>query len=90
MNGRGQQEHAADYEKTAEHLILHCGGIVRDFSCKGAKTKKMHGNYRLLRLTSIIPATMIETELDVFRDVSLRLEAAGIAFMLTGSLAMNY
>jgi len=33
---------------------------------------------------------MIETELDVFRDVSLRLEAAGIAFMLTGSLAMNY
>ena len=33
---------------------------------------------------------MIETELDVFRDVSQRLEAAGIAFMLTGSLAMNY
>jgi len=33
---------------------------------------------------------MIETELDVFRDVSLRLESAGIAFMLTGSFAMNY
>ena len=33
---------------------------------------------------------MIETELDVFRDVSLRLESVGIAFMLTGSLAMSY
>ena len=33
---------------------------------------------------------MIETELDVLRDVSLRLESAGIAFMLTGSTAMNY
>jgi Nucleotidyl transferase AbiEii toxin, Type IV TA system len=33
---------------------------------------------------------MIETELDVLRDVSERLEGAGIAFMLTGSVAMNY
>jgi hypothetical protein len=33
---------------------------------------------------------MVETELDVLRDVSRRLEGAGIAFMLTGSLAMNY
>ncbi len=33
---------------------------------------------------------MIETELDVLRDVSQRLESAGIAFMLTGSVAMNY
>jgi hypothetical protein len=33
---------------------------------------------------------MIETELDVLRDVSRRLEGAGIAFMLTGSVAMNY
>ena len=33
---------------------------------------------------------MIETELDVLHDVSRRLEAAGISFMLTGSLAMNY
>jgi hypothetical protein len=33
---------------------------------------------------------MIETELDVLRDVSRRLESAGIAFMLTGSMAMNY
>lgn len=33
---------------------------------------------------------MIETELDVLRDISERLEAAGIAFMLTGSVAMNY
>jgi len=33
---------------------------------------------------------MTETELDVLRDVSLRLESAGIAFMLTGSMAMNY
>jgi hypothetical protein len=32
----------------------------------------------------------IETELDVLRDVSRRLEGAGIPFMLTGSLAMNY
>jgi hypothetical protein len=29
-------------------------------------------------------------ELDVLRDVSRRLESAGIAFMLTGSMAMNY
>ncbi|HEV7396796.1 MAG TPA: hypothetical protein VGN86_09835 [Pyrinomonadaceae bacterium] len=33
---------------------------------------------------------MIKTELDVMRDVSQRLEFAGIAFMLTGSVAMNY
>lgn len=33
---------------------------------------------------------MIETELDVLRDVSSRLEGAGISFMLTGSVAMNY
>lgn len=29
-------------------------------------------------------------ELDVVRDVSRRLEEAGLAFMLTGSMAMNY
>jgi hypothetical protein len=33
---------------------------------------------------------MSENELDVVRDVSQRLESAGIAFMLTGSVAMNY
>jgi Nucleotidyl transferase AbiEii toxin, Type IV TA system len=33
---------------------------------------------------------MIETELDVLRDVTQRLDVNGIAFMLTGSLAMNY
>jgi len=33
---------------------------------------------------------MIETEIDVLRDVSRRLESAGISFMLTGSVAMNY
>src|ERR1700687_4033107 len=33
---------------------------------------------------------MIETELDILRDFSRRLESAGIAFMLTGSVAMNY
>lgn len=33
---------------------------------------------------------MIDTELDVLRDVSERLESAGIAFMLTGSTAMNF
>ena len=33
---------------------------------------------------------MIETELDVLRDISRRLEAAGIEFMVTGSVAMNY
>lgn len=30
------------------------------------------------------------SELDVLRDVASRLEAAGIAYMLTGSMAMNY
>ena len=33
---------------------------------------------------------MIETELEVLRDVSRRLDSAGISFMLTGSVAMNY
>jgi hypothetical protein len=33
---------------------------------------------------------MVETELDVLRDVSRRLKSAGISFMLTGSVAMNY
>jgi len=33
---------------------------------------------------------MIQTELDIMRDVSRRLESAGIEFMLTGSVAMNY
>ena len=33
---------------------------------------------------------MIQTELDVLRDVSARLTAGGVAFMLTGSVAMNY
>ena len=32
----------------------------------------------------------MENEVDVFRDVSSRLESAGIEFMLTGSFAMNY
>jgi hypothetical protein len=32
----------------------------------------------------------IQSELDVLRDVSQRLEGAGIPFMLTGSVAMNY
>jgi hypothetical protein len=33
---------------------------------------------------------MIETELDVLRDVSRRLESANIKFMLNGTVAMNY
>jgi hypothetical protein len=33
---------------------------------------------------------MMESELDVLRDVSERLESAGIAFMLTGSMAISY
>lgn len=36
------------------------------------------------------PRCMIQTELDVLRDVSERLTSSGIAFMLTGSMAMNY
>jgi len=38
---------------------------------------------------AIIPQTM-KTELDVLRDVSQRLESGGLAFMLTGSMAMNF
>lgn len=33
---------------------------------------------------------MMKTELDVLRDVSMRLESGGVEFMLTGSMAMNY
>jgi len=32
----------------------------------------------------------MKTELDVLRDVSQRLESGGVAYMLTGSMAMNY
>lgn len=32
----------------------------------------------------------MKTELDVLRDVSRRLDSGGVAFMLTGSMAMNY
>lgn len=32
----------------------------------------------------------LKTELDILRDVSERLDSAGIAFMVTGSVAMNY
>jgi hypothetical protein len=32
----------------------------------------------------------MHNELDIVRDVSLRLEQGGLAYMLTGSMAMNY
>ncbi|MGH9955682.1 MAG: nucleotidyl transferase AbiEii/AbiGii toxin family protein [Pyrinomonadaceae bacterium] len=32
----------------------------------------------------------MKTELDILRDISERLASAGIAFMVTGSVAMNY
>ncbi len=32
----------------------------------------------------------MQNELDIVRDVSMRLERGGFAFMLTGSMAMNY
>ncbi len=32
----------------------------------------------------------MQNELDIVRDVSRRLDAAGIGYMLTGSMAMNY
>src|ERR1044071_6414564 len=32
----------------------------------------------------------MQNELDIVRDVSQRLDGAGIPYMLTGSLAMNY
>jgi hypothetical protein len=32
----------------------------------------------------------MQNELDIVRDVSSRLEGAGIEYMLTGSMAMNY
>ncbi len=32
----------------------------------------------------------MQNELDIVRDVSQRLDAAGIGYMLTGSMAMNY
>lgn len=32
----------------------------------------------------------MQNELDIVRDVSARLDGAGIAYMLTGSMAMNY
>jgi len=32
----------------------------------------------------------VQNELDIVRDVSARLAGAGIGYMLTGSMAMNY
>jgi hypothetical protein len=32
----------------------------------------------------------MQNELDILRDISMRLEQAGISYMLTGSMAMNY
>ena len=32
----------------------------------------------------------MQNELDIVRDVSMRLERGGFAYMLTGSMAMNY
>lgn len=32
----------------------------------------------------------MQNELDIIRDVSARLESIGLAYMLTGSMAMNY
>src|SRR5882724_7060219 len=32
----------------------------------------------------------MQNELDIVRDVSQRLDRAGLAYMLTGSMAMNY
>jgi hypothetical protein len=32
----------------------------------------------------------MQNELDIVRDVSARLDAANIGYMLTGSMAMNY
>jgi hypothetical protein len=42
------------------------------------------------RICEKFAEAMIQTELDVLRDVSRRLESAEISFMLTGSVAMNY
>jgi len=35
-------------------------------------------------------ATLVQNELDIVRDVSVRFERGRIAYMLTGSMAMNY
>jgi hypothetical protein len=32
----------------------------------------------------------VATEIDIVRDVSRKLDQAGIGYMLTGSMAMNY
>jgi hypothetical protein len=36
------------------------------------------------------PKLPVQNELDIVRDVSSRLERGGLAYMLTGSMAMNY
>jgi hypothetical protein len=36
------------------------------------------------------PKLPVQNELDIVRDVSARLERGGLAYMLTGSMAMNY
>jgi hypothetical protein len=37
-----------------------------------------------------VPSAPLPNELDIVRDLSLRLERGGVPFMLTGSLAMSY
>jgi hypothetical protein len=44
--------------------------------------------YRVPRVD--YPLTRMQNEIDIIRDVSARLERENIAYMLTGSMAMNY
>jgi predicted nucleotidyltransferase len=44
----------------------------------------------MIVLESLSIILQMKTELDVLRDVSQRLQSSGVAFMLTGSMAMNF
>jgi hypothetical protein len=49
-----------------------------------------HWDSACARAAGALLVGRMESELDIVRDVSARLESVGIEYMLTGSMAMNY
>ena len=64
-------------------MIVSGSNVVDQFDgCTPHVDARVRPNYN--------PLCMMQSELDVLRDISQRLTSGGVAFMLTGSMAMNY
>ncbi len=64
------------------------GRVQRSVELKDARSAILWG-LRWSRCAGLLVFGM-KNELDIVRDVSMRLESAGIDYMLTGSMAMNF